>query len=191
MARSQFLKNCNPILARRRFADRSRDRSRFGIAFAGKEIQLTRVRRGGLLGGGKGKLEAEAVGQPLTGLRREPFEMVIHEAPDAPDFAQVPLEFEGPALQRRLAFPEQFPVAMDVLSVAIVFGAVIAQQPQIKEISRGRKELERRQIAFVERTGVGPDPADPMLFQEPNVVRAMPAGVAEFEGETKIARQFG
>ena len=98
--------------------------------------------------------------------------------------------FERPAFERRFAFPEQFAVAMDVLAVAIVFGRVIAKQPQVEEIGRARQKFEWREIAFVQRTGVGPNPADAIFFQKTNDLRPMPAGMAEFDRETKIARQL-
>src|SRR3982074_1274565 len=79
---------------------------------------------------------------------------------------------------------------MEMLALRVVFGGVIAEKPQINEIGRGGEELEWREIAFVQRAGIGPNPADPVFFQEPDVLGPMPAGIAEFDGETKIARQL-
>src|SRR5205814_1957200 len=62
---------------------------------------------------------------------------------------------------------------------------------KVNEIGCGGQKLERRKIPFVQRTGIGPDPADPVFFQEPDVLGSMPAGIAEFDREPEIARQLG
>ena len=53
-----------------------------------------------------------------------------------------------------------------------------------------RLKFEGRLVAFVQRAHVGPDPADAMFLEKPNEMRPMPAGMAEFDRETKIARQL-
>src|SRR3954465_10846692 len=79
---------------------------------------------------------------------------------------------------------------MDVLAVRIVFRGVIAEKPQVDEVGRGRQEFEWRQIAFVERTGIGPDPAHPGFLEKMNVLRPMPTGMAKFDGEPEVAREL-
>lgn len=79
---------------------------------------------------------------------------------------------------------------MHVLPVAIVFCGVIAEKPQIKKIGRAREEFERREIPFVQRTGVGPNPAYAMFFQQVDNLRPMPAGMTKLDRETKIFRQL-
>jgi hypothetical protein len=79
---------------------------------------------------------------------------------------------------------------MDLSAIAIVFCGVISEQPKIKKISRAGKEFERREIAFVKRTGVGPDPANAMFLKQSDDLRAMPAGMPEFDRETEVTRQL-
>ena len=78
-----------------------------------------------------------------------------------------------------------------MFAVVIVFGRIIAEQPQVKKIGGAGKKLEGRKIAFVERAGIGPNPADAALFQKSDDLRAMPTGVTKLNGESKIARQLG
>ena len=56
------------------------------------------------------------MGEALAGLRGEAFEMVVHESPDTPDFIEMPLDAQGPAIECRFPFPEQFAIAMDALA---------------------------------------------------------------------------
>src|SRR5437588_1308766 len=79
---------------------------------------------------------------------------------------------------------------MDALAVAAVFGGVVAEQTEIKEIGRVREEFEGREVAFIQWSGIGPHPADAVFFEEPNDLRTVPAGMPEFDGETKIAREL-
>ncbi len=79
---------------------------------------------------------------------------------------------------------------MNSLAVAIVFGGVIAQKPQIKEVRRAGQKFERREITLVQRAGVGPNPADAVLFQEANDLRTMPAGMAKFDRKAEAAREL-
>src|SRR5712671_3314230 len=79
---------------------------------------------------------------------------------------------------------------MKVLAFRIVFRGVVAEQTEVNKIGGGGQELERREVAFVERTGIGPDPANPVFLDETDVLRPVPAGVAELDGETEIARQL-
>ena len=95
-----------------------------------------------------------------------------------------------PAVERGFPFPKQFAVAMDALAARIVFCQSVAEQAQIKKIGRDRLELEGRLVAFVQRAHVGPDPAEAMFLQQPDEMWPMPAGVAEFDRETKIRRQL-
>ena len=136
------------------------------------------------------EIEAEPFREALAGFWRETFEMIVHENPDAANVAQMPLDTQRPAFERSLAFPEQFAVAMKMSAVTIVFRGVIAKQAQIDEIGCARQKFERREVAFIQRTRVGPHPADAMFFQKPNDLRPMPAGMAEFDRETKIPRQL-
>ena len=158
------------------------------VVFSREQIQLAGIGGGGFFGRGKREIEAEAVGEALTGLGGKTFEVIVHETPDAPGFAEMALDFEGPAFERGFAFPKQFSVAMEMLAVAVVLRRIIAEKAQINEVAGGGKKFEGREIAFVERAGVGPDPADAIFFQEMNVLGAMPAGVAKLDGEAKIRR---
>ena len=49
---------------------------------------------------------------------------------------------------------------MDLATIDVVFGCVIAKQTQIKKISGARQKFEGRKVSLVERSGIGPDPAD-------------------------------
>ena len=86
----------------------------------------------------------------------------------------MPLDLQRPAFKRGLAFPKQFAVTMDVLAARIVFRRIIAQESQVDEVSGGGEKFEGREIPFVERTGVGPNPADAIFFEQPNVLRPVP-----------------
>ena len=54
---------------------------------------------------------------------------------------------------------------MDVAANDVVFGCVITKQSQIEKISGARQKFEWRKISFVERSDIGPNPADAVLFQ--------------------------
>src|SRR5947209_818477 len=181
MDRLRFRKGCGRTSARRRSGS---------VVFAGEEIELAWIGGGGFFGGGKGKVEAETLREALTRLGRKAFEVIVDEAPDAAGFVEMPLELEGPALERSLAFPKQFAVTMDMLAVGVVLRRVIAEKPQVDEVGGGGKEFERREIAFVESAGIGPNPADSIFFHEANVLRPMPAGMAKLDGEAEIAREL-
>src|SRR5438046_10696641 len=79
---------------------------------------------------------------------------------------------------------------MDEKAVAIVLGRVIAEHTQIKKVGRPRQKFERRKIAFIERTDVGPNPTDAVLFQQPDDLGPMPAGVTEFNGKLETFRKL-
>ena len=79
---------------------------------------------------------------------------------------------------------------MNVATIEIVFGYVIAKQTQVKEISGARQKFERRKVSLVERSGIGPDPAHAILFHQPNELRPMPARVAKFNGKPELPRQL-
>src|ERR1700693_2253693 len=74
---------------------------------------------------------------------------------------------------------------MNEFAGVVIFGRVIAEQTEIKKIGRPRQKLERRKIAFIERTGVGPNPANAVLFQQPDDLRPVPAGVTKFNGKSE------
>src|SRR4051794_29665927 len=114
--------------------------------------------------------------------------MVVHEGPDAAGFLDVPIDLHGPAFEGGFAFPEEAAVAVETATIVIVAGADVAQQADVEEIGRARPKLERGEIAFVKRAGVAPDPADAVFLEEVNDLRPMPAGVAEIDGEAKVAR---
>src|SRR5438105_547564 len=98
MGRSRFPKSCSRISARTRFPDRHRSRAgararlRGRAVLAGEQIELAGIGGGGFLGGGKRELEAEPVREALAGFGRKPFEMIVHETPDAARFAQMPFD---------------------------------------------------------------------------------------------------
>ena len=75
-------------------------------------------------------------------------------------------------------------------SVDVVFGCVIAEQAEVQKISGAWQKFEGRKVSLVERSGIGPDPADTVLFHESNELRPMPAGVAKFNGKPEITRQL-
>src|SRR5436190_13754508 len=102
----------------------------------------------------------------------------------------MPLDLKRPALERCFAFPKKFTVTMDSSTVAIVFRAVIAEEAQIQKIGRARQEFERREIAFVQRAGVGPNPADAVFLEKMNELRTMPAGVTELDRKAEVAREL-
>src|SRR6266446_8567405 len=79
---------------------------------------------------------------------------------------------------------------MDEKAVAIVLGRVIAEHTQIKKVGRPRQKFERRKIAFIERTAVRPNPTDAVLFQQPDDLWPVPAGVTEFNGEPETFRKL-
>ncbi len=130
------------------------------------------------------------MGEPLAGFGRESFEMIAGECPDIAHFGKMPLNFKRPAVQRGFAFPEQFFVTMDVATVNVVFRCVIAEQTQIEKIRRARQKFERGKISFVERSGICPNPANAIFFQQPDKLRPMPSGVSKFEREPEIPRQL-
>ena len=53
---------------------------------------------------------------------------------------------------------------MDVATIDVVFGRVIAKQTKVKKISGARQKLEGSKVSLVERSGIGPDPANAVLF---------------------------
>jgi hypothetical protein len=90
--------------------------------------------------------------------------MVAHECPDIAHFRKMPLNFERPAFNGGFSFPQQFFVTMPVSSINVIFRRIIAEQAQVEKIGSARQEFEWREIAFVERTGIGPDPTDAIFF---------------------------
>ena len=76
---------------------------------------------------------------------------------------------------------------MNPLAIDVIFRRIVTEETQIEKIGRARQEFEGCEISFVERAGVGPDPANAMLFQKANNLRPMPSGVAKLDSETKIA----
>ena len=53
---------------------------------------------------------------------------------------------------------------MDVATIDVVFGPVIAKQAKVKKISGAWQKFEGRKVSLVERSGISPDPADAVLF---------------------------
>src|SRR4030095_3933720 len=130
------------------------------------------------------------LGEALAGLRGKAFIMVVGERPDTPDFIELPLDAQGPAIECRFPFPEQFVIAMDAQPTPIVFRQRVAQQAEVKKIRRDWLKLEWCLVALIERAHIGPHPANAMFLEEANEVRSMPAGVAKFDREAKIRRQL-
>src|SRR5476651_2112362 len=79
---------------------------------------------------------------------------------------------------------------MHVLTIAAIFGRVIAEQAKVNKIGRVRQEFEGCEVAFVQRGGVRPHPAGAMFFEQANDLRTMPAGMSKLDGESKVARQL-
>ena len=79
---------------------------------------------------------------------------------------------------------------MPVPSVNVVFRCIITEQTQVQKVSSARQEFERRKIAFVERTGVGPNPANAVLFQQPDDLGPVPAGVTKFNRKPEAFRKL-
>ena len=75
-------------------------------------------------------------------------------------------------------------------TLAIVLGCIIAEQAQIKNIGRAREKFEWREIAFVQRTGVRPNPADAALLEQSDDLRPVPAGMAKLDREPKTFRKL-
>ena len=126
----------------------------------------------------------------MAGFGCESFEMVAGECPDVAHFGKMPLNFKRPAVQSGFTFPEQFFVTMDVATVNVVFRCVIAEQTQIEKIRRARQKFEWGKISFVERSGIGPNPANAILFQDADKLRPMPAGMTKFNRKAEIPRQL-
>src|SRR5947207_233621 len=116
--------------------------------------------------------------------------MVVRERPDTPRIGQMPLDLKRPALERRFPFPKKFAVTMNSSTVAIVFRTVVTEETQIQKIGCPRQEFERREIAFVQRAGVGPNPADTMFLEKMNDLWTMPAGVTELDRKAEVAREL-
>ena len=79
---------------------------------------------------------------------------------------------------------------MNEFAGAVVLGRVITEQPQIKEIGREREKFERREITFVQRSCVGPNPADAVLLEQTNDLRPMPAGITKLDRKPKTFRKL-
>jgi hypothetical protein len=79
---------------------------------------------------------------------------------------------------------------MDVAPIPVVFGCVIAKQTQVQKIGCAWQKFEWRKVSLVERSGIGPDPADAVLFYQPNELWPMPARVTKFNGKPEIPRQL-
>jgi len=79
---------------------------------------------------------------------------------------------------------------VDVAAIDVVFCRVIAKQAQVEKIGGARQKFERRKISLIERSGIGPDPTDAVLFQEPDKARPMPTGMAKFNRKPEISRQL-
>jgi len=110
------------------------------IATFSEKIQLRLVLLGGELFRFRWqrKFVAETLSQTLSRFRREPFEMIADEGPNISHFGEMPLYFQGPTFQCGLAFPKKLLIAMNEFASVVVFGRVIAEQAQIKEIGSPR-----------------------------------------------------
>src|SRR5437763_1288866 len=102
----------------------------------------------------------------------------------------MPFDLKGPAFQCGFAFPEQFFVAMNVATVNVVFRCVITKQTQIERICSARQEFKGSKISLIEWSGVGPDPANAIFFQEPNELWPMADGVTELKRQPENSPQF-
>lgn len=156
-------------------------------ARSSKEIELRLVPLGNRFLGFRrqGQLKPEASGEALTRLRRESLKVVAHKREHASHFGQMSFDSKSPAFQRGFPFPKQFSVAVEMTAIGVIFRGIIAQQSEVKEIGRTRQKFEWRQVTFIQRTGVGPDPADVIFFEQPNDLRAVPSAMAEFDREPK------
>ena len=79
---------------------------------------------------------------------------------------------------------------MDMATIDVVFGCVVAKQTEIKKISGAWQKFEGSKVTLVERSGIGPHPANAVLFHKPNKLGPMPARVAKFNGKPEIPRQL-
>ncbi len=155
-----------------------------------EEIQLPWIRRGSFQRRWEWEFESEPLRQSLTGFRREAFKVIVNESPDTPGFGQVSLDLECPTFECGFPFPKQFSVTMHMAALSVVLGGVIAKQTQVKKIGCSWKELEWREIAFVQPTGISPNPANPMFFQEMNDLGTMPARVSKLDRKTEAVRKL-
>lgn len=137
------------------------------------------------------QIVTEALGETPAGFGSEAFVVIADECPDAANLVEVTFDFERPAFQSGFALPEQFFVAMNVFPIGGIFCGVVAKQSQIQKIRCAREELKWRQVALVQRSGIGPDPADAVFFQKINNLWPVPAGMTKFDGESKIFGQLG
>src|SRR5207249_4708904 len=79
---------------------------------------------------------------------------------------------------------------MQLPSNDVVFRCIIPEQTHVEHIGGARKEFEWRKVAFVERAGIGPDPADTIFRQKTDDLWSMPAGMTKFNRKTKTPRQL-
>jgi len=67
---------------------------------------------------------------------------------------------------------------------------VVAEQTQIQKIGSAWQKFKGGKISFVERSAIGPNPANAIFFQEPNKLRSMPAGMTKLNRKTEISWQL-
>lgn len=79
---------------------------------------------------------------------------------------------------------------MEMAAVDIVFRSVITKQTDVKKIGGARQKFKGRKISLVERSSIGPNPTDAVLFYQADKLRAMPACVAKFDCKPEIPRQL-
>ena len=79
---------------------------------------------------------------------------------------------------------------MDMAAFKVVFGRVIAKQTQVEKISGAWEKLERRKVSLIQRSGIGPNPADTILFDQPDELWPVPASVPEFNRKPEIPWQL-
>src|SRR5438067_13183061 len=102
----------------------------------------------------------------------------------------MPLNFQRPTFQRRFAFPEQFFVTMHMAAVDAVFGRVIAKQTQVKKIGGARQKFEGREVSLDERSGIGPNPEDKILFHYMYKIRLMQDGVKKLKVKPEVPHKL-
>src|SRR5262245_21742550 len=75
-------------------------------------------------------------------------------------------------------------------AINVVFGRVITKQTQVQKISCAWQKFERSKVSLIQRSVIGPDPADTILFHQPDELWPMPASVPKFNCKPKIPWQL-
>src|SRR5947209_459544 len=74
---------------------------------------------------------------------------------------------------------------MSAAAGGTIFCRQITEQTDVKKIGRLRQKLERPAVLLGKRTGVIPDPADPVLFEKVDNARQVPFAFAKFHSVTE------